>query len=502
MHSCTVLPVNEALAWYENADRGQTTVPGTTLPVATSIFGAEPMLGRLVAGADVPFAPNWHAGPRLHRLIPLEDHPPAVSNLLAGEQSSERQRTARLWLADRVHFDLLAYDDWLGGIALLAPNPIVRQFRSSVTGRQPDGGETVRVFAPPRQGISTDSLSVRVREMRFGASTTAHSVGVDLYGRAEVWLPEPVEDVVVELECERRGLLAIEGPYGFVRKIGGTIDHISPGAVIEVPGPRQGGRSTKYQRQSRSSQAFEVCDDELPAARQRLVKLRERRRRRRGEAAPDAVWTRGALDEICFYDDREAAADFIRQLVWRARRDVILVDPFFDHVALRDFALATSSNDVKVRVLLGRDHLKNSGESEQPLGERLFAEIEQLRRRSAAYRLPIPDLRLMGVDCRKYHDRFLLIDTEIWHCGHSFNQVGRNEVSMATRLRHPEAIRDAMLADFDQAEVFEKVWLQSKLQSNGETGGVLSATVKFWQAWFDAWLNLLPHGRPGGEKTR
>jgi hypothetical protein len=210
--SITPLPLSEALDWYEETLMGRLTIPRTALAVVAVPLGPEPALGRLVSPDDVPFAPTWHARPRLHRLVPPAELASPVAALAASGKPTERQKTARSWLAERLHFDLLAYDEWLGGMALLAPNPVVRAFRTRIARSQADGREMVRVHAPPRTGASTSSLSVRFREVRFGASATVEQVRLDQYGRAEFHLPEPVREVIVELQCDRRGLLAIGDP--------------------------------------------------------------------------------------------------------------------------------------------------------------------------------------------------------------------------------------------------------------------------------------------------
>jgi hypothetical protein len=71
--SAAAMPVADALAWYEEAAFGRVNIPRTSIDLATPPFGVEPALGRFCVGEDVPFAPPWHRGPRIHRLVPMED---------------------------------------------------------------------------------------------------------------------------------------------------------------------------------------------------------------------------------------------------------------------------------------------------------------------------------------------------------------------------------------------------------------------------------------------
>ncbi len=70
----------------------------------------------------------------------------------------------------------------------------------------------------------------------------------------------------------------------------------------------------------------------------------------------------------------------------------------------------------------------------------------------------------MGDKARTYHDRFLVIDDVFWHVGHSFNQLGQSEVSMATQLRYPDEIRDWITEDIGRATPFVEGWPVLKAQ--------------------------------------
>ena len=73
----------DALAWYEAAARGRVTIPLTAMPVDVTApaFGVEPALGRFCVGETIPFSAQWHGGPRVHRLVPMEDPAEAIQKL-------------------------------------------------------------------------------------------------------------------------------------------------------------------------------------------------------------------------------------------------------------------------------------------------------------------------------------------------------------------------------------------------------------------------------------
>lgn len=123
-----VMPVRDALEWYENALRRQLKVPGIAPDVNVIVreLAPEPALGRLVAVAELPFATRWHCGPRIHHLVPMED-PLAALAWLSPDSRAAARVTAREWVVATLGFDLLAYDEYLFSLVLLAPNPVARR---------------------------------------------------------------------------------------------------------------------------------------------------------------------------------------------------------------------------------------------------------------------------------------------------------------------------------------------------------------------------------------
>lgn len=59
---------------------------------------------------------------------------------------------------------------------------------------------------------------------------------------------------------------------------------------------------------------------------------------------------------------------------------------------------------------------------------------------------------------RPYHDRFLVVDDVLWHFGHSFNQVGGPDLSVATLLLHPEEMGALISEDILNASSFLTTW--------------------------------------------
>jgi hypothetical protein len=459
-----VAPIAEALAWYESALTGDLKVAGLNrdVPIATLQLSPEPALGRLLIPNDVPFAARWHAGPRIHRLVPLDEYPAEIGHLSFGERE-ERQIKLRSWLADRLGFDLLAYDDFLCSLVLLAPNPVVRGLTTYIKEVRPDGSERLRVKASVRQGISATTLRVRLQESRLGGTTILES-RLDKFGMAEFILPDQCERSGLELVCDSRGVLTIEAPAHFFRNVHVTSRWVESQGHVEVPARRKGAPPARYPLQTvRPELRSRPISSSTMSGALRLGVLQMRRLARTGHRRPEGFLESPEDDECIFLNDRPAAVSFIHRIVCRAQKKVIFVDPYFDQIDVREFALLTQYEGVSVSVLTGRgDNLWN--EAVAPDGSAAFAgdifaaDLIALDTDLRTVRRELPDVRLMGDGARVYHDRFLIVDDLVWHFGHSFNKVGYHEVSMAVRLQHPEGIRGLICEDVDRGLPFLSTW--------------------------------------------
>ncbi|ESW78384.1 hypothetical protein X770_32355 [Mesorhizobium sp. LSJC269B00] len=155
---------------------------------------------------------------------------------------------------------------------------------------------------------------------------------------------------------------------------------------------------------------------------------------------------------------RKEAQDYIVDLVRRARRRLIFVDPFFGPREVRLFGLQNPHGDVTPRILTGLLGLRTLSVGVQGFqvqqGLQLIADLKgletQLGRRT-------PVVRIMpGQDQSIIHDRYLVIDDEVWHCGPSFNELGER-LGLIIKVPNPMQIR-LMIA---------RVWLASQPLSQG-----------------------------------
>jgi hypothetical protein len=458
--SLIVQDVRAAISWYESATEGNLNVPTSQIPITTVPLGPEPEPGRLVVAREPPIIAKWHEGTRLHRMVPLAEPPYPVATFLTRAQNSPRWMTLRTWIADRVHCDLLAMDDCLGGMILLVPNPLIRRF-SETPVRQADGGSHLLIQAIARCNQSLATVLVRFREERSDGISILSSARLDEDGRASFDCPGSLEQVQVEVECDVRGPLMITSPgyfiggdiridmYAFVRQF-----------MVALPARRKDeGLTTRAVTSMQPLQQSQQERQGQPAPSIRLSALKSLRMAKSGTDAPGAPWRRAEEEEHIFLDNRTAASMFLRGLVARARETVIFVDPYFDHRDLYEYALEVQWPSCIVTVLTGRGEPKWADrlpdwEGAVRRGEKLLEAVQTINDRLARASRRTIDVLVMGGPVRTYHDRFLVVDENVWHCGHSFNRIGSGEVSLVTSLRKPRAMMAMISADISQADTF------------------------------------------------
>ncbi|MDT4865413.1 hypothetical protein FQZ97_1002130 [compost metagenome] len=132
------------------------------------------------------------------------------------------------------------------------------------------------------------------------------------------------------------------------------------------------------------------------------------------------------------------------------------MDPYLDADDLQEFATAASYQGVAIRGLInprpGRN--RRADANGDLFGDQMLEKIEALR--DPAQEFGDIDIRVSKV--RRLHDRFLQVDDVVWHSGHSFNQMGKGEISLMTLVAEPAETREVLAEAFAEAEPFESHW--------------------------------------------
>lgn len=449
--SRTVLPLTDAITWYEALKRGQGVAPGTDFSVITARLAPEPDYeGFTVPSEPPPFSPAWHSRPRLHRLVPMEALAEPVVELRDGATEVEAFIRAREWLRQHIHFDLLAYDDWLGSAVLIAPNPLLRHCGARIADRSA-AGEVIEVGGTPRRGANLSTMKLTVEELRAGVPAWRAEGSPNPLGRFRALARSQVAAIRHDLFCNVRGILDHQAPAFFFRSV--SVSHAAQGRTRQIEPPRRTPSAkprTVYVRPAPAPSA----EPPLTALRQ-LEQLQLARANRIGDLRPaEAPQVRRTVHLL--EKDRESTVALIRGLIASARRHVLFVDPYLDADDLQEFATAATHQGVAIRGLINPrpDRNRRADAKGDLFGDQMLQKIQELR--SPAQEFGDIDIRVSKL--RRLHDRFLQIDDVVWHFGHSFNRMGKGEISLMTLVAEPAESREVLEEAFAEAEPFETYW--------------------------------------------
>jgi hypothetical protein len=175
--------------------------------------------------------------------------------------------------------------------------------------------------------------------------------------------------------------------------------------------------------------------------------------------------------ELVFISNRDDATAFVRGIVGRARQKVLFVDPYFSFTDIRQFALSVALDQCEIGFLTGRDEPKWQNELQAftpPVvhGRAMLTDLMHINQLRTENGLSSVTARVMGGPARKYHDRFLVVDDEVWHFGHSFNAIGDGSITLVMKVLRPEKILPLIIDDFTSAVSFESYWAEALSTQN------------------------------------
>jgi len=373
-----------------------------------------------------------------------------------GATKVEAYIRAREWLRQHIHFDLLAYDDWLGSGVLIAPNPLLRYCGARIADRSA-AGETIEVGGAPRRGANLSTLKLTIEEFRAGSPAWRAEGTPDALGRFRASAPYQVAMVRHDLVCGIRGRLDHEAPGFFFRSV--SVGHAAQGRLREVAPPRR--TPSAEPRMVHVRPVLAQRSEPPPTALRQLEELQRARDERIGASRPaETPLTRRIVRLL--ENDREETVNWIRELIASARTQVLFVDPYLDADDLQEFATAASYQGVAIRGLInprpGRN--RRTDANGDLFGDKILSKINELRDPTQEF----GDIDIRVSKIRRLHDRFLQVDDVVWHSGHSFNQMGKGEISLITLVAEPAETRDVLAKAFAEAEPFETYWANRPIQ--------------------------------------
>ena len=398
--------VRDGIQWYRACTSGSMMVPGKNPSKPTVVqlgqLGDDPPWPHLVAevGKFWPHSEFWGdrpGGSRWHRLLPL-----APVDITNGWGTSDFEK-ARDFFMSEVHVDLLSRSVLLGSCHLRLPNPVFRDLHQRVESEW----RSVTFDLELHPGQSLDELELTFWNQRSWGATSVRRMTLQP-GMNVLRVPEGVEQVAHSVSCKKRGLLGQSESAGFIGAVSMTMNLVSEPRRVETPK----GRYTVGV--SEASQPIQVGTPRPVGALTRLADDEGQQRTQKAWAETAFQW---------FDKDSVAGTQAIRDIIQSASKSVDLLDPYFGHVDLLEFALSTTRHGVPFRVLTSHDFCTSGEDPDLKIerGDALAKTLDSVRAQDS--RLNI-EIKVMPGPKAPVHDRFLIVDGTVWVLGASLNEFG------------------------------------------------------------------------------
>ena len=452
--------VSHAIGWYEGVVDGRLNFPDDTddsmsaqkIELHGGPFFHEPPWPGLVTSNELVFAPDWMHGSNAHFSFGGKVASSEIAEAITNEKTA---RQLEEWL----NFDIAsAYPEYQGSICLVAPNPLFRTIdKSHLEQPGPEVEESVAFKVVVRAGQRLDGLRLEVVNER-------------LRGRMTPMVHEFADEAIVQFDFSaeiykegqsvthpHHGLLSWHDPLTLLRKI-----HVGteiPRRRKNVRVPAGGRRWPEYEfavdevENAGDVAVGDVSDDNGVIS--RLVEAENRRGRRRAAEQHDQKW---------FYRTPGDAAEFVRNKIGGARKSILIVDPYFSYIGLMAYGHATRRLGVDLRILTSAEGLKEPAGAKSGLnqGSVLQKALDQTFDRMSVE----PKIRVLPGKSSPVHDRFLVVDGEVWLSGNSLSTLGER-AGMIVRLLDPEPVVGPLEEFWKDGRVLSE-WLSDRAEEPGK----------------------------------
>jgi hypothetical protein len=445
----TVLTAEEAITWYREAGPD-----GIATPVPTAATEIEELDGQALSPSSFEDDPEWpflaiplgsdlfsSAGgpgdpapfsgigsPRIHRRFGDND----------GFEALLADPAAISFLKRRLHVNLADYTEYLGGLALIVPDPVLRHVQHFLVPADGDGGTERLVYRlVPRPGQSLRDLTLTILERRSNLLSRFETVEVPESGLVTVESGLPFDQTGYAISHPSQGLLAYQQPLPFIRKVVASVG--VAGRKVKVQSRRTESLRSEIDSYEFNEYAHEIPIDVGEPPQEAVVTVAEAEQRRIRRAAA-ARYKQTWFDD----GDRVEALNFLRGQIARARSFVLVADPYFGALQIYQFLQAVPRTQIDFTILTSRLAFESqradasdmpeavgSGQADALGGTRIpVGELEKI----SVFESSLGELKGRGMKSVKalvltgktppLHDRFLAIDGEVLFLGNSLNALG------------------------------------------------------------------------------
>lgn len=480
----TILKAQDAVDWYRSLEENQRTpIPSREDDIEYDknghpIDGGDFFVSNLI---DDPIWPHlgYPIGESLLAQSSEKSNPaPFIGNIPArihrrfgsteGFEGLVANEKVLSFIARRLHINLKDYPEYLGSVVLVVPDPIINQIDNFLIPATAEHGERIfyRFVARPNQTLNGLKITMFDEQSYLLSSFEVKDIPVD--GIIEIDKGNCSGAYGYVVTHATHGILVYHPPSGFLRQVNLSMGIVNQIRKVSVPtGDSPKSPQIEYRVNRTSREQHSVIGDQSPAPN---INVRIEVARRQREKAANAA----RFDQHWFGSDtREEAMAFVRERIARARERIIIADPYFGVLQVPQYLLAITSDTVKIQILTSRLAFesvispecenKETSSTQKPnlvqKLEHLTIEIDQIKKEGN----PNFEVMVLRGKSPTLHDRFLVVDNQVWFLGNSLNTLG-DRASMIIKLPNPDEVLNELEIMFKQSDQFE-VYRQQRLNA-------------------------------------
>lgn len=443
------MSATSAAEWFEACIAGKLTLPshpekptrGDSSELTDPPTRMEPSGGGDLLAMDLPFLPAIHSAIHIRALYGAQD----------GELFEIINGDAANWLNQQLFFDLREYPEYIGALVRTRYDEDVRDVDVRLV-PQPNGdAEQIRIGTwPDTQAADLELFAIDQRPI--GVTSPQRIRVGDRQARLE-W-HRRVEHSGLALFHPSRGLCWWMKPLPFLRSVSLNVTPIGREKHIELKRPY--GRTESFQVAERvRSQPTLIGDrSDSESFASRHYQAQAHRARRETSSNLGLQW----------FDDVEAARRSIRSIVGSANHRLWIIDPYSAGLEIVRFVLAVTVPDLDIEIVTSAEHLRTAvdGSDSTEIGDALEQVLQQVK----AQNLGTPSVKVMPGERAPIHDRFLVVDDQVWLSGNSLNAIGER-ASVLMKVPDPSDVLPRLERITSTAIPFEQ-WIAGRRASRSK----------------------------------
>lgn len=340
-------------------------------------------------------------------------------------------------------WDISLYPELIGSFSVVLPNPIYRKVNMKLI---PGRDESVLVNVLLRDSRKLSELNFYYREKTaYGISMNEVTISQENINSFIIETKGKIDRFALVVKSKEYGLLEWQNMAGFIRNI--SFGMYIANKRSEIISPKNGEDIivTKYEAVDTNNKKITYNNENVL---DKMFSMGEQIRTKKDKARE--------MGQHIFRDKNESK-EYMRELLRKARKEIIIEDPYFSINELYEYVHTRYHDDVHVTLITSGKHLSRDRINNVPAYEYLSGELRE-------HKDEMENVEIMVMKGKPlFHDRFIFIDDECYLSGNSLNDIGAR-YSCIIKIPNPMEIKELiseMCNDSDKVEQFTD-WYNDK----------------------------------------